>query len=253
MTLQDFFQKNNRVALGFSGGVDSSYLLWAAIQYGADVRAYYMKTGFQPQFEYEDAMRLAAQIGAEVTVLEHDILSHPEVASNPQDRCYHCKRQIFGAICRAAREDGYTTILDGTNASDPAEDRPGMKALSEMKVLSPLALCGITKREVRERSKAAGLFTWNKPSYACLATRIPTGETITEEALARVERAEDVLREHGLRDFRVRKRGETGLIQVPEAEMEKVLAIRQEIIEGITPYFGEVVLDLKGRVAYDEK
>jgi uncharacterized protein len=253
MTLQEFFQQNTKVALGFSGGVDSSYLLYAARKYGADVKAYYMKAAFQPQFEYEDALRLAKDIGAEVTVLEHDILSHQEVAANPENRCYYCKTQIFGLICQTALQDGYTTVIDGTNASDPEADRPGMKALSELKVLSPLQLCGITKKQVRALSREAGLFTWDKPSYACLATRIPTGETITEESLTRVERAEDVLRLRGIRDFRIRKRGEMGLMQVPESEMPKVMEQRQSIIEEISPYFRDLALDLKGRTAYDEE
>ncbi len=251
MTLQEFFAANPKVAMGFSGGVDSSYLLYAGRKYGADVKAYYMKTAFQPQFEFEDAMRLARDIGAEVTVLEEDILKYPDVTANPSDRCYYCKNKIFGAICAEALRDGYDVIIDGTNASDDADDRPGMKALNEMKILSPLRLCGLTKDDVRALSKEAGLFTWNKPSYACLATRIPTGEEITEESLKRVEQAEDVLRLMGFSDFRIRKRGETAWIQIPECQMMSVIRLKEEIQLGIRPYFKEMVLDLKGRVAND--
>ncbi|MBQ1490122.1 MAG: ATP-dependent sacrificial sulfur transferase LarE [Eubacterium sp.] len=251
MTLQEFFEQNHRIAMGFSGGVDSSYLLYAARKYGADVKAYYMKTAFQPQFEYDDAMRLAGDIGAEITVLSEDILQFPDVTANPEDRCYYCKNKIFGAILAAAKRDGYSVIIDGTNASDDADDRPGMKALKEMKVLSPLRLCGLTKDDVRALSKEAGLFTWDKPSYACLATRIPSGEEITAENLNRVERSEDVLRQMGFTDLRVRKRGESALIQVPEGQMKTLLEKKEQILAGIEPWFQTVFLDLKGRVAND--
>ena len=138
MTLQEFFQAHPKVALGFSGGVDSSYLLYAARQAGADVRPYFAKTQFQPQFELEDAKRLAEEVGAELTILPYDIL--PAAGFNPKNRCYYCKTALFGALVERARQDGYDEVIDGTNASDDAGDRPGMKALGEMKVLSPLRL-----------------------------------------------------------------------------------------------------------------
>lgn len=183
MELQGFFHEHPKAALGFSGGVDSSYLLWAARQCGADVRPYYIKTSFQPEFEFEDAKRLCREIGAELTVLELDALSDPAVAANPADRCYHCKRNLFGTLAARALADGYTLLLDGTNASDDAGDRPGMRALRELSVRSPLRECGLTKARIRALSRKAGLFTWDKPAYACLATRVPTGETITAEKL----------------------------------------------------------------------
>ena len=120
MTLNEFFKENPKTALAFSGGVDSSYLLYAARQAGAEVHAYYVKTAFQPEFEYEDAMGLAKQLGAQVTVLRLNALSDPQVAANPANRCYYCKQNIFGNIWRAARADGFTVLLDGTNASDQA-------------------------------------------------------------------------------------------------------------------------------------
>ena len=171
MTLQEFFAAHPKVALGFSGGVDSSYLLYAAKQAGADVRPYFAKTQFQPEFELEDAKRLAELVDIELTILPYDVL--PAAGFNPPDRCYYCKTALFGALVARAKADGYDTIIDGTNASDDAGDRPGMKALQEMQVLSPLRLCGLTKQDIREKSKEAGLFTWDKPSYACLATRFP--------------------------------------------------------------------------------
>ena len=247
MTLQEFFQENPRVALGFSGGVDSSYLLYAALQAGADVRPYFISTVFQPAFEREDAMRLAADLGVEVTVVPYDILSHPEVASNPSDRCYHCKTALFGALRDRAAADGYTVLIDGTNASDEAGDRPGMRALAEMSVRSPLRECGLTKADVRRLSREAGLFTWDKPAYACLSTRIPTGRPVEAGLLARVEVAEAALFAMGFSDFRVRVYGEAARLQFRAADLASVVKRREEILAGVQPHFETVLLDLQPR------
>ena len=245
MTLQEFFAAHPKVALGFSGGVDSSYLLYAAKQAGADVRPYFAKTQFQPEFELEDAKRLAELVDIELTILPYDVL--PAAGFNPPDRCYHCKTALFGALVAQAKADGYDTIIDGTNASDDAGDRPGMKALQEMQVLSPLRLCGLTKQDIREKSKEAGLFTWGKPSYACLATRFPAGVQITEERLKKVEQAESALFDLGFTDFRVRVYHGAARIQLPKAQMERGLAMRQEILNKLRPLFEGVFLDLEGR------
>ena len=247
MTLQEFFQENPRVALGFSGGVDSSYLLYATLQAGADVRPYFISTVFQPAFEREDAMRLAADLGVEVTVVPYDILSHPEVASNPSDRCYHCKTALFGALRDRAAADGYTVLIDGTNASDEAGDRPGMRALVEMSVRSPLRECGLTKADVRRLSREAGLFTWDKPAYACLSTRIPTGRPVEAGLLARVEAAEAALFAMGFSDFRVRVYGEAARLQFRAADLGSVVERREEILAGVQPHFETVLLDLQPR------
>ncbi len=247
MDLKEFFEKNNRVALGFSGGTDSSFLLYAGKKYGATVKAYFIKTAFQPQFEYEDAMRLAKDLDADVTVLHTDALANPDVAKNPANRCYHCKTGLFGMLKAQAIKDGFTTIIDGTNASDDATDRPGMKALEELEVLSPLRECGITKAEVRRLSKQAGLFTHDKPSYACLATRIPTDTTITNELLQRVEASEDALFKLGFDDFRVRVFNNAARIQVTAEQMGAVIEKKGSITTALKPYFDVVMLDLLPR------
>ncbi|MDD6316407.1 MAG: asparagine synthase-related protein, partial [Clostridia bacterium] len=123
MNLQEFFAQYPKVAIAFSGGVDSAYLLYAAVQYAEKARAYYVKSQFQPQFELDDALRLAEELGADLQVLHLDVLSVPCVAQNPPDRCYYCKKAIFGAISAAAASDGFSVLLDGTNASDDAGDR----------------------------------------------------------------------------------------------------------------------------------
>lgn len=223
MTLREFFTYHPRVALGFSGGADSSFLLWAARSCGAQVGAYYVSTAFQPAFEREDAMRLAASLGVVPRVIELDILSCEEVVANPPDRCYHCKKKIFGAVAQRAAEDGYPVLIDGTNASDDASDRPGMRALKELQVLSPLRMCGLTKAEIRRQSEEAGLFTWSKPAYACLATRTQAGERLTAYNLHRTEEAEAALRAHGFLDFRIRHRGDDALIEVTRPQMQTLL------------------------------
>ena len=247
MTLEQFFTAHPRCALGFSGGVDSSYLLAAGREYGAEVRPYYVRTVFQPRFELEDARRLCRELGAELTVLDYDILSVPCVADNPPDRCYYCKRAIFTLIRSHAAAEGCTTLIDGNNASDDASDRPGMRAVSELGVLSPLRLCGITKAEVRRRSEELGLFTASKPAYACLATRVPTGTKITLETLKNVEQAEEILSEMGFADFRVRICQEGARIQVREEEMADLLDQRAVVMERLKPLFPAVLLDLEAR------
>lgn len=247
MTLQEFFTEHPKAALGFSGGVDSSYLLYAGIKAGADIRPYFIKTAFQPEFELEDAKRLCAQLGAELYIIELDALTNPDVVKNPPNRCYYCKTGLFGTLQQRAKADGYTVLLDGTNASDDAGDRPGMKALTEMSVLSPLRLCGLSKAQIRELSREAGLFTWDKPAYACLATRVPTGEAITEALLAHVEGAEQVLFSLGFTDFRVRVFYDAARVQLKPAQMQQALSRRSEILENMKPYFKIVLLDLNGR------
>jgi len=247
MNLQDFFQNTPQVALAFSGGVDSAYLLYAAKKYGAQVCAYYVKSAFQPEFELEDAKRLASELGADMKIINADVLSNPIITGNPSDRCYHCKKLIFSTIAKTATEDNYTVLIDGTNASDDAGDRPGMKALSELSVRSPLRECGLTKDKIRQLSKEAGLFTWDKPAYACLATRIPTGDSITEDKLRKIEAAENYLFSVGLTDFRVRITGDYARLQVPENQIPLILEKRKEILHELKQYYSAVLLDLEVR------
>ncbi len=247
MTLKEFFEQNRKVAVAFSGGVDSSYLLYAAARYGAQVVAYYVSSQFQPAFELEDARKIAQFTGCEMKVLKADVLCDPTIAANPKDRCYYCKRRIFSTITEAAARDGFTTILDGTNYSDDISDRPGYRALGEMHVLSPLRLCGLTKDEIRRLSREAGLFTWNKSAYACLATRIPTGESITQEKLQMTERAESLLFSLGLVDFRVRYLDGFARLQVRSCDLEKVLSNRAKIEDELGKDYRGVLLDLETR------
>ncbi len=247
MELQAFFQRHPKVALAFSGGTDSSYLLYAATACGAAVRPYFVRSQFQPAFELQDAERLAGMLNVPLTVIELDVLACGTVAENPPNRCYFCKQRIFSALTARARADGYDTLIDGTNASDDSGDRPGMRALEEMGIQSPLRLCGITKDDVRARSRAAGLFTWDKPSYACLATRIAAGEPITAEKLHAVEASEGFLYKLGFSDLRVRVDHGTARVQVPRAQLPAALAQRDKIVEQLRQYYDTVTIDPKGR------
>lgn len=247
MELSEFFTQHPRVALAFSGGVDSAYLLYAAVKSGAQVQAYYVKTAFQPQFEYEDALRLAEQLGAPLTTLRLAVLEDADMTANPANRCYYCKRRIFTAITSAARRDGFQILLDGTNASDQVSDRPGMKALQELSVLSPLRLCGLTKDEIRRRSRQAGLFTWNKPAYACLATRIPTGTAITQTDLEKTERCEAFLMKLGFSGFRVRLMDGCGRLEMPEDQLPALLTQREAVVRELKKDYKKVLLDLEAR------
>ena len=247
MTLKEFFAQHPRAAVAFSGGTDSALVLWAAREYGADATAYYVRSPFQPAFELADAQRLAGELSVPLKVAEVDVLSVPEAAANGPRRCYYCKRALFTALRQAAAADGYELLLDGTNASDDAGDRPGMQALAELAVRSPLRECGLTKDMVRRLSREAGLFTWDKPAYACLATRVPTGTPITAEDLARVERGEEALFRLGFTDFRLRLFHGAARLQVPAEQTARAAALRQEITRALEGDFSAVLLDLAGR------
>lgn len=247
MELKDFFSTYPKVALAFSGGVDSAYLLSQAMDHAEEVRAYYVKTIFQPDFEWEDAQRLAGDLKADLKVISLDLTGEEKIVLNPPNRCYYCKRRIFSAIQKEAALDGFSVLLDGTNASDRVNDRPGMKVLSELHVLSPLRLCGLTKEEIRHRSKEKGLFTWNKPAYACLATRIPSGQRIQAEDLKQTEMAEELFFQLGFSDFRVRNWAGKAKLELREEDLPRLLAHREEIIRQLRKYYQAVLLDLEVR------
>lgn len=247
MELQDFFREEPVCAVAFSGGVDSAYLLHAAVSWGQRTAAYFVRTPFQPDFELSDARDVVRQLGTALTVIDFDILTVPEVAANPPDRCYYCKRALFTRLLERAEADGFPLVLDGCNASDDASDRPGMRALRELGVRSPLRECGIVKAEVRRRARAAGLPVWDKPSYACLATRIPAGTAIREEDLSRAARGEQALMERGLSDFRLRLRGEDALLQVRAEQMSLARALLPELRALFAKDFRDIALDAAPR------
>ena len=240
-----------RVALGFSGGVDSTLLLREslAVLGKENVLALIADTPSLPRKEFADALRLAEQLGAACAVIDPDELSDPDYAANPADRCYFCKKHLFGLVAKVAAEKGFATVLDGNNADDSGDYRPGRRAALELGVQSPLMEAGLTKGEIRQLSARAGLPTADKPAMACLASRIPYGTPVTAGVLAQVERAEEALREAGFAQCRVRHHGEVARIEVAVNELPRMLdaAVREKIVrETQAAGYLYVTLDLQG-------
>lgn len=244
MDLKIFFQENPVVAIAFSGGVDSSYLLYEATRYAEKVGAYFIASEFVPAFELEDARRMAMELDVPLTVLRCSLLSRQEIMENTQQRCYYCKRFLFSSILRQARQDGFPLLLDGNNADDDTKDRPGMIASQRLGVRSPLRECGLDKNTVRLRSKEAGLFTYDKPAYACLATRIPTGTPIRSKELSRIERAENALFSLGFTDFRIRWFHGSARIQTTQSQWGRLLEKADQVQKALSPFFSEIFLDI---------
>ena len=247
MTIENFFQLHNNTAVAFSGGVDSAVLLFFAKAYARNVKAYYVRSQFQPDFEYEDALKVAEILDTDLEVIEVDVLSDSEIVKNPANRCYLCKKRIFGAIKNAAARDGFETVVDGTNASDDINDRPGFKALKELGVISPLRECGYTKKEIRIIAEENSLPVFDKPSYACLATRIPMGNRITSDLLEKTEKAENLLMKEGFRNFRIRYADGDARLELGKKEAEMFNKNKEKIISLLTAYYGSVYLDSRER------
>ena len=213
------------VLVAFSGGVDSAVV--AALAHdalGDDAVACTAKSETLPEAELEAASRVAAEIGIEHVVVEFSELDNPDFVKNDGERCYHCRTMRLGRMYEAARERGIETVCDGTNAADPGEGhRPGLRAVEELEVFSPLLAHDITKEEVRDIADRFGLSVADKPAMACLSSRIPTGLEVTDERLTRVERAEDLLRTWGFSQFRVRDHDGLARIEVADEELDRAL------------------------------
>ena len=245
--LSEFFENNFKFALAFSGGVDSSYLLYRAKESGADFKAYFMYSQFQPEFELRSAQALAEHIGVSLTVLEIDALALEAIAVNDRNRCYHCKRNMFMVLLDAAARDGYSLVIDGTNASDDAGDRPGMRALGELGIRSPLRECGLDKASIRARSRIVGLPCCDKPAYSCLATRVSTGQRLDARLLEELSASEAFLFGEGFTDFRIRVIGRQAMLQFTEAQLPLAFSRREKILAELSSYFDVVSLDIKAR------
>jgi uncharacterized protein len=208
-------------AVAFSGGVDSSFLCYAAKEaLGDRAAAITVASPLLPTSELDLARETAANAGIRHFVIAEDGIDEA-VAANPRDRCYFCKKIEFAAIIAEAKRLGIAAVLDGSNRDDLSDYRPGLKALEELGVLSPLREAGLGKAEIRELSRRFALPAWDKPAFACLASRIPYGERIDRDKLARVEKAEDYLRSLGFRQFRVRSHGDIARIEVAPEERRR--------------------------------
>ena len=247
MNIQQFFSIHSNVVVAVSGGVDSALLLYFAKKYANDVTACFVKSAFQPEFELNDAKEICDAVGVQLNVINVDIMSESSIISNPHNRCYFCKKVIFNSIVDFAKALN-KEVVEGTNASDDVDDRPGYKALGELGVLSPLRLCGIDKRKIREFANEFNLCVADKASYACLATRIPANTTITDKALMITERAEMKLFKLGLKNFRIRYINGVGKLQLSQNDMKIFNQNKDVILKAIKPYYSEIVLDNEVRV-----
>lgn len=244
-------KKMEKVAVAFSAGVDSSFLLKAAsIALGENLLAVTAKSAFIPKMELEDANSFVKnnEIKNHILIDMNEIFSDTSITSNPKDRCYHCKYKIFSSIKTVCEELGFTNICEGSNVDDLSDYRPGMKAIKELGILSPLKDAGYTKELIRQDSKELGLITWDKPSFACLASRIPYGEVITENKLSMIEEAESWLMKNGFNQLRVRIHGSNlARIEVPENCMEQLFLKRLEVSNKLKKIgFDFISMDLSG-------
>ncbi len=238
------------VAVALSGGVDSTLLARVAHDVLGDrMIAVTMRSAFVPARDLEEARAFTRAAGIAHVVVDADVLAVPGVADNPPDRCYHCKRAVFARVAEAAAAHGISAVADGSNVDDLADYRPGHRALRELGVHSPLLEAGMTKADVRALSRELGLATWDKPSAACLASRIPYGDRITQDKLDRVDAAEAALRELGLRNLRVRMHGDLARIEVPADDVARLAqpGTRERVVADIRAAgFTYVTLDLQG-------
>ena len=236
-------------AVAFSSGVDSTFLLRAAHEeLGDKAVAVTVRSQLIPRHELDEAAAFCRQEGIRHEIIDFDALLAPAVIANPPDRCYHCKKEVFGLILAFARGAGLAAVLEGSNLDDDGDYRPGRRAIRELGVRSPLHEAGLTKEEIRVLSREMGLPTWSKPSFACLASRFPYGERLTVAALERVERAERWLREElGLTQLRVRSHGDLARIEVPPGDIPRLAARAAEIAAAFKGLgFAYVTLDLQG-------
>lgn len=231
LVLREFFRSRGSAAVAFSGGVDSTFLLKVAHEeLGEKAVAVTVFSPLIPKKEAQDAENFCKNENIRHFVLELDPLKIPGFKDNPENRCYICKKEIFSKIRSLAFENGILTVCDGSNADDTGDYRPGMQAIRELGIKSPLLECGLTKNEIRILSKEMDLPCWNKPSAACLASRFVYGETITEKKLKMVENAECFLHEKGFLQLRVRIHGENlARIEIEKNDFNKILAIKDEI------------------------
>ncbi len=245
-----YLKSLGKVAVAFSSGVDSTFLLYAAKEaLGDQVVAITGASHSFPGRELREAKEYCEKLGVKQVICETNELSIEGFAENPKNRCYICKKALFQNFLQAAKDQGCDVMVEGSNVDDEGDYRPGAVAIKELGVLSPLKICGYTKQEIRDISKVLGVPTWDKPSYACLSSRFPYGERITAEKLQMIDKAEELLLSLGFLQFRVRIHGMMARIEILPEQFEYFMKeeIRMKVYEELKQQgFTYVSLDLLG-------
>jgi uncharacterized protein len=248
--LRDLLRSLDRVVVAYSGGVDSSLVLRVAHEVlGERARGVIGRSDSYAARELELALAQAAEFGAEVEIVTTGELSDPQFRANPTDRCYHCKNELYRELAAVAERFGASAVLDGTITDDLADWRPGRRAAEEHEVRSPLAELGFAKEDVRAAARHYGLASRDKPASPCLASRIPYGTEITRENLSMVEHGEELMRSLGFRELRVRHYGDTARLEVPTADLPRLLeaGVREAVVGGLKALgYARVTVDLEG-------